>query len=84
MIGASSSPLIVAGALKLRQKHFAIDGEVVVLGKFSAPPLQIRHEQPLAAGMAKTTRRTSINKKNKTLSSGCGANRLRVVCCGRR
>jgi bifunctional non-homologous end joining protein LigD len=26
-------PLIVAGALKLRQKHFAIDGEVVVLDK---------------------------------------------------
>jgi bifunctional non-homologous end joining protein LigD len=26
-------PLIVTGALKLRQKHFAIDGEVVVLDK---------------------------------------------------
>jgi bifunctional non-homologous end joining protein LigD len=26
-------PLVVAGALKLHQKHFAIDGEVVVLGK---------------------------------------------------
>jgi bifunctional non-homologous end joining protein LigD len=26
-------PLIVAGALRLRQKHFAIDGEVVVLDK---------------------------------------------------
>jgi bifunctional non-homologous end joining protein LigD len=26
-------PLIVAGALKLRQKHFVIDGEVVVLDK---------------------------------------------------
>jgi ATP-dependent DNA ligase len=26
-------PLIVAGALKLRQKYFAIDGEVVVLSK---------------------------------------------------
>jgi hypothetical protein len=30
---ASRFPVIVAAALKLRQKHFAIDGELVVLDK---------------------------------------------------
>jgi bifunctional non-homologous end joining protein LigD len=30
---AQRFPLIIAAALKLRQKHFVIDGEVVVLNK---------------------------------------------------
>jgi bifunctional non-homologous end joining protein LigD len=33
MIGLSGFPLVVAAALKLRPKHFVIDGEAVVLDK---------------------------------------------------